>query len=229
MLLARPSFTFTLKNLAILLMCAVFLCLFAYDGYVGYPRKDDELVKVMRSMIDQDKLDVRFRVELDAWPGWDNASEATRERMDHIARQEAKIEGWKGPLDIEIQKWVLLLLIVATAWSLWRFIRFRRRRVIADDATVSPAAGVVIPWDKITRVDNSLWKSKGIVQITYTDATGATKIDKFDDYETDREPLLKILDQLSEKAVNAEFVPKEDPTEPATDTTQAKQPPTDGK
>ena len=77
------------------------------------------------------------------------------------------------------------------------------------------APGVVIPWEKITRVDNTRWKNHGIVDITYTDAQGATQKADFDDYKLQREPLLAILDQLGDKAVNAEFLPQEQPKEEA--------------
>jgi hypothetical protein len=79
---------------------------------------------------------------------------------------------------------------------------------------------VVIPWEKITTVDNTRWKSTGIVDINYTDENGQSQKAKFDDYELDREPLLEILDKLSAKAVNAEFIPKEEPAEKVVDPAQ---------
>ncbi len=46
------------------------------------------------------------------------------------------------------------------------------------------------------------------MDITYRDQNAAEKTADFDDYKLEREPLLLILDQLAEKAVNAEFLPK---------------------
>ena len=127
------------------------------------------------------------------------------------AAKVGKVEGWKNPFDIQLQRWIVLGLAAATAASLWWFLHCQKRRAIAEESTVSPAPGVVVAWDKITRVDNTRWKKMGIVEITFSDSQGHAHKAKFDDYELEREPLLAILDQLAEKAaVHAEFIPKED-------------------
>jgi hypothetical protein len=137
-----------------------------------------------------------------------------REKMDVTIKSEEShitLEGWKGPFDVWLQRllaWCLLGCVgAATGWV----VHCQRRRAIAEEGTVSPAPGVVIPWEKITRVDNTRWKTMGIVDITYMDEKGVSREADFDDYKLQREPLLAILDQLGEKAVNAEFLPKEEP------------------
>jgi hypothetical protein len=94
--------------------------------------------------------------------------------------------------------------------------------VECDDGTLSPARGLVIPWEKITRVDNTRWRTMDIVDLTFTDEAGAPQKALLDGYEVDREKLVEILDQLSAKAAHAEFLPKEEPAqeEPAKDKTQ---------
>lgn len=225
-LIARASTTVRNKNLLIVLMCAVFVCWFAYDGFIGYARSNDRLVERLRSSVDETWFKQEWRPEVmpwtpknpDGWPGWAKADTTTRARMGAIAKEAGShAEGWRSELDIEFQRWIVLGLAVATAGSIGWFIHCQRRRAIADEASVSPSPGVVIPWEKITRVNNARWNSHGIVEITYTDAGGVARINWFDDYKLEREPLLAILDQLSEKAVHAEFVPRVEtaaPTDP---------------
>jgi hypothetical protein len=100
-------------------------------------------------------------------------------------------------------------LMAAVGVSVWWFLRCQQRRAKADERTVSPAPGVVIPWEKIKVVDNTRWKKAGIVDITYEDEKGEVRTAKFDDYELEREPLIEILDVMGAKAQGAEFLPKE--------------------
>jgi hypothetical protein len=221
-LVAKASNTVRNKNLLIILMCAGFFVWFAYDGWVAYPRTNDIAVTKLKQMMADGKLKARDQIELDQWQellnqwkSWNAAAPQEREVMNKIALTGKEIFGgvgdWKRPFDIELQRYIVYGLGVAVIAAVWWFIHCQRRRAIADEATVSPAPGVVIPWDKITIVDNTRWKKSGIVDITYTDAQGATRQAKFDDYELDREPLLTILDMLAEKADKAEFIPKEEP------------------
>lgn len=209
-LVARASSTVRNKNLIILGMCLLFLCWFAYDGWVRYPDQNDRLVNVLK---DSPLLVSTDRPFVESWKGWTSEPLENRQKMDAIVRSykaQIDLSNWKEVFDVNIQRWIVLGLILANAGALCWLIHCQRRRAIADDKTVSPTPGVAIPWDKITRVDNTRWKSTGIVEITYLDNAGQSHRAKFDDYELDREALLPILDQLGEKAVNAEFIPKED-------------------
>jgi hypothetical protein len=221
-LVAKASNTVRNKNLLIILMCAGFFVWFAYDGWVAYPRTNDIAVTRLKQMMADGKLKANDSIELDQWQellnkwkGWNAASYREHQRMNDIATRGMAIaggvEGWKRPFDIELQRYIVYGLGVAVIAAIWWFIHCQRRRAIADDSTVSPSPGVVIPWDKITIVDNTRWKKSGIVDITYTDVQGKVRQAKFDDYELDREPLLTILDMLAEKADKAEFIPKEEP------------------
>ena len=213
-LVARASKTVRNKNLLIVLMCVVALSWFAYDGFVGWPAANDLVVKYMKNvMMPKGDLDREVQPDLDQWKGWNHEDAATRQKMSVIVKTAAKVgnvEGWKYPFDIQLQQWIVLGLAVTTAASIWWFLHCQKRRAIAEEASVSPSQGVIIPWDKITRVDNTRWKKMGIVEITYSDAQGQPRKAAFDDYDLEREPLLAILDQLAEKAVHAEFIPKGD-------------------
>ena len=157
-------------------------------------------------------LDPRFRPELDAWKGWNNETAEKRDDMNMIATESSRVgrvEGGKGPLDLTVQRWIVLGLGLAVIAAVWWLLRCQQRRVTADEGGVSPARDVTIPWGKIQVVDNTRWKS-GIVEITYVDEKGEKRKAKFDDYEVEREPLIEILDLLGEKAAGAEFLPKEE-------------------
>jgi hypothetical protein len=218
---ARASKTVRNKNILIILMCAGFLGWFGYDGFVGYPASNDRLVEAMGRMIADNRVSEEFKPEIDQWNkdgGWNHVPTAARDRMNDIvqsSKNHVKVEGWKSPVDVKIQQYIVYGLATATVAAIWWFFRCQRRRAIADETTVSPAEGVVVPWEKITRVDNTRWKSTGIVEITFPGPDGTPQKAKFDDYETEREPLLSILDMLAEKAVNAEFLPKEEAEAPA--------------
>ena len=217
-LIARASSTVRNKNLLIVLMCLGMACWFAYDGWIGWPGNNDKLVAgPIATRVHDDPMYTQYQPVLDGWHGWNAADSKARLEISNLARA-TNVEGWKTETDIRNQQYIVCALLAATAGAIWWFVHCQKRRVIAEGETVSPSPGVVLPWSKITVVDNTRWKTMGIVQITYDVGAGPQKA-KFDDYETDREPLLLILDQLAEKAVNAEFIPKEEAEEKAADGT----------
>jgi hypothetical protein len=213
-LVARASKTVRLKNLAIVVMCLVFCGWFLRDGFIKYPEGNDAVV---RQILDKPDASDAIKSRAMKWTHWNDETPESRQAMYDELRKETGSEAgkvarlFKQPFDVEFQQWLAWGLVGCVGASIWWFIHCQRRRAIAEEATVSPAPGVVIPWEKITRVDNTRWKRIGIVDITYTDDKGAAQQADFDDYKLEREPLLAILDQLAEKAVNAEFVPKEEP------------------
>jgi hypothetical protein len=214
-LIARASTTVRNKNIAMIVLCVGFLCWFAYDGFYAWPQRDDNLVGYMKGMTEESppRLDPKYRPLLDSWKGWNNETPEARQKMSEIAHT-GHVENWKNTLDMSLQRWIVAGLVFAVIGTIWWTIRCQQRRVIADENSVSPAKGVDIPWDKIKVVDNARWKSSGIVTITYSDPHGQTRQAKFDDYETEREPLIQILDLMGEKAQSAQFLPKEEPAAP---------------
>ena len=216
-LVARASKTVRLKNFIIVLMCVIFCGLFFYDGYYRYPANNDAIVRTLLDPKNSGVVSPQNRILAEEWHrlgDWDKVDADMREKMDAAVKSEAqriKLDGWKSPFDVRLQRILAWGLLGCLGASIWWFVHCQRRRAIAEETTVSPAPGVVIPWEKITRVDNTRWKSVGIVDITYTDERGVVRRADFDDYKLEREPLLPILDRLGEKAVNAEFVPKEEP------------------
>ncbi len=210
-LIVRASNTVRNKNLLIVAMCIIFASWFGYDGWIGWPQRNDRLVQ---QMLDESKTSTsRIKLDdlptLEAWPTFSRATAPERQHMADVAKANGRAE-FKTDTDILVQKLIVLGLSLASIAALWWFFHCQKRRAIAEKDSVSPSPGITIPWQNITVVDNTRWKKTGIVDITYTTPEGPKKA-KFDDYELDREPLLLILDQLAEKAVNADFIPKEEP------------------
>jgi len=213
-IIARASNTVRNKNIAMLVLCAGFLFWFTYDGFSSWPKQNDQIVATTLDKMRTMEVLPPSLSELQSWQGWNNESPENRKRMDAIIAGPPKLaDGWHTSLDMTVQRWIVVGLIAAVAAAIWWFLHCQKRRAIAEENFVSPARGIEIPWDKIEVVDNTRWKSAGIVEITYTDSTGTKQKAKFDDYETDREPLIQILDQLAEKATKAEFIPKEEASE----------------
>ena len=208
-LIARASTTVRNKNILLTTLCVAFAFWFAYDGYIGWPARNDELVHAMKRMIIDNRLDKVHEKTLDAWKGFNNSTAEEREAMYKIA-DAAHVEGWKTDLDLNMQRYITAGLAVVSVGAIGWFIRCQRRRVIADFNGLSPAPGVLIPWDKITKVDNTRWK-KGFVEITYTDELGNEDTALLDDYIVERPPLIEILKELDARATKAEFLPKQEP------------------
>jgi hypothetical protein len=207
------NFNLSTRNLILALMCAVFGWLFIRDGFFVYPANNDRIVRDLANARD---VSEETRERAAQWKGWNNETVENREAMSECIKKEKNAEagriaqGWKQPFDVTLQRLLAVVLVGVNVWSLTRLVRYLRKRVECDDAGISPARGLVIPWEKITQVDNADWRSADIVMITYTDAAGAQRKAALDGFEVDRAKLVPILEQLSEKAVDAEFVPKEE-------------------
>jgi hypothetical protein len=210
------NLNFSTKNFLIMAMCVVFTVLFFYDGFYGYPTRNDRIIQYL--LHNNPNLSEETRTLAQDWKGWASESAERHEKMDTVLKADARVanlEGWKSPFDVRLQRLLAAGLILATVWALWRLIKFLRLRVQADDLTLSPHAGLTIPWDKITQVDNTRWHTDGIVHLTYSDAHGNPQQAEIDEYKLDPKPLLPILELLAEKAVNAEFLPKETTVPPS--------------
>lgn len=209
-LTAPASKTVRNKNLMLIGLVVVFAFWFAYDGWKGWPAKNDEIVtKQIPSRISQNKLpaDVAAPFQNPVWAGWNQETPERRKLLEDVAR-EYHFDGFHGEVDIWLQKAIVGGLIVSTIVAIWWFMHCQKRRAVVDDSGLSPASGVLIPWDTITKVDNTRWKKSGIVDITYLD-NGAEKIAKLDDYLLDNLP--PVLNEVAVRATKAQVItPAED-------------------
>src|SRR5579864_1814042 len=99
-IIARASNTVRNKNLIIVLMCVAMACWFAYDGWIGWPTRNNQLVEgPIATRVHDDPLYIQYKPDLDAWHGWNDSDSQTRQTMSNIAHA-LNTEGWKTETDI---------------------------------------------------------------------------------------------------------------------------------
>lgn len=213
-LTATASRTVRNKNLILIGMIVVFAIWFAYDGWSGWPSKNDEIVtRQIPARISQNKLTADAADDFKDWKGW-NQETPERRKLLEKSSHENHFEGFHGEMDILIQKLIVIGLALGALVAIWWYAHCQKRRAIADDAGLSPEAGVLIPWDAITRVDNTRWKRSGIVDVTYM-LNGEEKITKLDDYLLDNLP--PVLNEVAVRATKAQVImPAEDAAKTST-------------
>src|ERR1043166_6611001 len=85
-LVARASKSTRIRNFLIVLMCAVTLGLFFYDGWFGYPARNDYLVGRARDFLalveNNQGMDPSFLPDLNRWTRWSDESSESRKRME---------------------------------------------------------------------------------------------------------------------------------------------------
>ncbi len=197
------------RYLILIVACIVFAAWFAYDGWKTYPANNDASVTRMIAMADHGwGISPGERLALDdyARAGWANATSAQKARVNDIVNKYGALPGvrWHSAFEIQFQQWTVLGLLLATAALVAWFSKVQRRRAVADDNGLSPAPGLTIPWDAITKIDNRRWRKKGIVNLEYRDPAGQIQKTKLDNFLLDNLP--PLLNEVQERAKNAEFI-----------------------
>jgi hypothetical protein len=215
-LVAPASTSVRNRNLIFLLMCVAFTLWFGYDGFFGWPAKDDLVVKQMIEKGERDSGGVSkdMLVKLRAWPGYAAATPDQIKAMDTVVKSTST-EGWHSGFEIQLQKYLTYALGVISIGAIIWFFRCQRRRAIADENGLSTEPGLIIPWSDITKIDNTRWKKMGIVDVEYSGTDGRIHRTSLDDYLLDDLP--PVLNELSVRADKAQFIPPESQTaeEPA--------------
>lgn len=208
-LVAPASKTVRNKNLLIVVLCAVFAGWFGYDGWIGWPASNDKTVDAARNKY-MGTIPEQLKKHVQNWAGWNESNYDEQKIVSEIitgANINTEVK-WHSPLDIIVQKVITVSLFVLTGVALWWVLHCQKRCAAADDNALSPAPGLSIPWEAITKVDNTRWKKSGIVYVTYTDPAGPEKRAVLDDYLLD--DLRPILQELASRAHSAEFIPRPD-------------------
>ena len=206
-IVAKANTGYSIRILIMAVLCAVFAFWFAKDGWIGYPKQNDAIVA---RLLDPTTATPQSAVpaakeKLKSWPGYAQASSAEITEMGTLVKN-CNIEDWHTELDVLVQRGIVVGLILGVIVTLVFYRRYTRKRAIADEAGLSPAQGIVIAWSDITKIDNTQWDKRGIVTITYKAANSQepqTAI--LDDYDLDNLPA--VLEEVSNRAVNAEFDP----------------------
>ncbi len=208
-IIAKASKTVRNKNLILIGMIVVFAIWFAYDGWQGWPAKNDEIVhKQIPARIAQNKLPPEVADQFKNWKTW-NTETPERRKLLEDAWHQYHFDGFHSDVDLAVQKAIVVFLSVATIVAIWWYKRCQKRRATADEAGLSPAEGIMIPWDAITKIDNTRWKRTGIVDLAYVE-NGEEKMAKLDDYLLDGLP--PVLNEVVTRATKAQVItPPEEP------------------
>ena len=206
-IVAKANTGYSIRILIMAVLCAVFAFWFAKDGWIGYPQQNDAIVQRLldpKTATPQSALP-EAQAKLKSWPGYANASSKQISEMGTLVKN-SNIEDWHTELDMLVQRGIVFGLVLGVLATLYFYYRYTRKRAIADEAGLSPAQGILIPWESITKIDNTQWDKRGIVTITYKAVEGGepqTAI--LDDYDLDNLPA--VLEEVSNRAIHAEFDP----------------------
>ncbi|MEM9253343.1 MAG: hypothetical protein AAGB29_13425 [Planctomycetota bacterium] len=171
----RPNYQGRLAIIALALLA--FSAWFFYDGAIAYPKKQ-EIQLAYKELADEGRSG--------EW------------------REVAEAKGWptetpEAPLsDMSIFTQYLLgsLCLPIGLYFAGVFVLASRRWVGAAADGMHDHRGRHVAWESIDSVDDSRWKTKGILWVHFTDTTG--KADKLllDDWKFDRDATRAIVDRL---------------------------------
>ena len=150
---------------------------FAYDGWVKYPRVNDE-------------IDTLQRQQLAARDAGD------REREVKLSEQ-LKSLGDKGkPLGLFFQKtFAVICPILAFTYLGWTFYRSRGEYRLTDEDVLHAPGHPPVPLDQLTAVRNPKWDRKGIADLDYALDGGKSGTVRLDDFIYQRPPIDAIYDR----------------------------------
>lgn len=107
--------------------------------------------------------------------------------------------------DIFTQLLMALITLPIGFYFLGKLILESRRWVAMDEQGLTASGGRRIPWSHIQSVDDTRWKTKGILWVHYVDEQGRAGKVLLDDFKAEREPVKRIVE-----AVQAHLYPQSD-------------------
>jgi len=170
-IVARPSHywrDYRAKRLALSVMLIVFGVLFAYDGFVAWPRQNQRIAVLGREIEEYRQNGNDRKVsELDA------------------ERSHIKL---RSDMDILMQKVLAFVLVPGGAGLLvWSFYQSRGQYRLAENVLHVPGHPAV-PLDAITSIDKTRWERKGIAYLDYELPGGAKGRVTLDDFVYQQRP-----------------------------------------
>lgn len=155
---------------------------FGYDGFVGYPRENQQLREINSQLAEAQRSQ-------------DN------QRIRELSDQQKKFKRHSGELahsdmDILIQKVLCFALPpIGLLLLFWTFYNSRGAYRLADQTLHAPGHPPV-PVDAIRKIDKRKWDRKGIAYLAYELSGGKSGTIKLDDFVYDRGPTDAILSQI---------------------------------
>jgi hypothetical protein len=175
-LIAPAARYYRMTRYIMVLMIFVFGILFAYDGWIRYPRQNAELADVNA------KLEAAHRANDEP-----KIKELTEQRKQYKPHTD---------MDLFLQKALgFALPPLAIAFLIWSLYNSRGAYRL-EDQTLRVPGHPPVPLDQIRRIDKKLWDRKGIVFIDYELPDGKSGRIKLDDFVYDRPPTDAIFDRI---------------------------------
>ena len=155
---------------------------FGYDGFVGYPRDNQQLHEINVQLTEAQKNQDSGRIR-------------------ELSEQQKKYKRSSGELahsamDILIQKVLCFTLPpIGLLMLFWTFFNSRGEYRLVEQTLHTPGHPPV-PVDSIRKIDKRKWDRKGIAYLDYELPDGKTGTIKLDDFVYERQPMDAIFAQI---------------------------------
>lgn len=169
---------------------------FGYDGFVGYPRENQQLREVNAKLAEAQK-------------NQDNS------RIRELSEEQKKFKRHSGELahsdmDILIQKVLCVVLPpIGLLMLFWAFYNSRGAYRL-DGHTLYAPGHPPVPIDAIRKIDKRKWDRKGIACLEYELPGGKSGSIKLDDFVYDRRPTDAIFAQIEKLTADPATEPHSD-------------------
>ncbi|MEM6910564.1 MAG: hypothetical protein AAF555_03185 [Verrucomicrobiota bacterium] len=195
---------------------------FAYDGFFGYPKKN-ETYEAFKKIYDE--ADPKWTDQWNAYSrgrGIEGASAWREKHLDKLKHSANPEEGDPGPFygedKLREQKVFSLGTLVAALAVLVVWLLNRKKSMAVDDESFYPPKGGPVAFADIQRVDKRKWESQGLAFLTH--GGGRTRVDglKYGGFKNADPPLPElILERILAKFSGeiVELVEEEEPAEPS--------------
>ncbi|MCC6424238.1 MAG: hypothetical protein IT447_12235 [Phycisphaerales bacterium] len=157
---------------------------FGYDGFVGYPRENQQLREINAQLAEAQK-------------------NQDSQRIRELSDQQKNFKRHSGELahsemDILIQKVLCFVLPpIGLLLLFWTFFNSRGAYRLTDQTLTVPGHPPV-PIDSIRKIDKRKWDRKGIAYLSYELPDGKSGTIKLDDFVYERTPTDAIFARIEQ-------------------------------
>ncbi|MEM6756313.1 MAG: hypothetical protein AAF586_04030 [Planctomycetota bacterium] len=178
----RPGYQARLGIIALALLA--FAAWFYYDGAIAYPKKQ-EIQLAYQALAEEGRAgEWREVAEANGWP--------TETPEAPLSDTSIRTQFLMGTLCLPIGLYFAVVFAMAS-----------RRWVGAAADGLHDHRRRLAAWESIDSIDDSRWKTKGIVWVHFTDASGKADKMLLDDWKYDRDATRAIVDRLQEERPEA--------------------------
>lgn len=154
-----------------------------YDGFIGYPHKQEKAL-LFEKLIEEGRGD-----------DWD--AEATKRGWSTTPPEASKPQD-KYEVDVKMQFWMAGLTALIAFFPLLAVYRSRGRWIELNDLGLTSSWGQSVSMDQVTALEKRQWRNKGIAKLRYND-NGRQRTFVIDDFKFKREPTDQILAEIENR------------------------------